>query len=186
MYNLRNTSTIYVSPTYGSYRASGLTPMPDEYGNGPYPTIDAALFYIGEMRKNGVDRPLRLVITEDIYLPEPIQLTNDHKRLTITSLGDRKRIIGGIKIDGWKKDTFNGVACLSAKLPEKKNGEKWAFTDLFVNGKRAALTRYPENGTASTGISFEPWHWRFVGREAAYAITSAGITLEEYLSGEGE
>lgn len=147
MFNIRNTSTIYVSPTHGSYRASGLAPMPDGYGNGPYPTIDAALFYIGEMRKNGVDRPLRLVITEDIFLPEAITLTKDHKRLTIESLGARKRIIGGVKIDGWKKDTFRGVACLSAKLPEKKNGEKWAFTDLFVNGKRADVTRYPESGT---------------------------------------
>ena len=99
MFNIRNTSTIYVSPTHGSYRASGLAPMPDGYGNGPYPTIDAALFYIGEMRKNGVDRPLRLVITEDIYLPEPVQLTNDHKRLTVESLGARKRIIGGVKIE---------------------------------------------------------------------------------------
>ncbi len=147
MFNIRNTSSIYVSATHGSYRSSGLAPMPDGYGNGPYPTIDAALFYIGEMRKNGVDRPLRLVITEDIFLPEPIVLTNDHKRLTIESLGSRKRIIGGVKIEGWKQDTFRGFSCLSAKLPVKQNGEPWAFTDLFVNGKRATVTRYPETGT---------------------------------------
>lgn len=145
MYNIRNSSTIFVSPTHGSYRASGLTPVPDAYGNGPYPTIDAALFYIGQMRENGVDRPLRLVITEDIFLPEPIVLTENHKRLTIESLGQRKRIIGGVKVDGWKHDTFNGTPCFSAVLPEKKGG--WDFTDLYVNGKRAKVTRYPASGT---------------------------------------
>ena len=31
-----------------------------------------------------------------------------------------------------------------------------------------------------TGIEFEPWHFRYVGREAAEIINKEGITLEEF------
>ncbi len=29
---------------------------------------------------------------------------------------------------------------------------------------------------------YEPWHWRFVGRDAAAYIYEHGITLEEYMA----
>ena len=43
------------------------------------------------------------------------------------------------------------------------------------------IQRYPANKVDETGISYEPWHYRYVGTEAAQAIMSAGICLEEYL-----
>ena len=43
------------------------------------------------------------------------------------------------------------------------------------------IERFPENKTDVTGISYEPWHWRFVGRDAAWEIYSQGLCLEEYL-----
>lgn len=43
------------------------------------------------------------------------------------------------------------------------------------------ILRYPEDAEAITGISYEPWHFRYVGKEAAKTIMSKGITLEEYL-----
>ena len=43
------------------------------------------------------------------------------------------------------------------------------------------ILRYPEDKTEITGISYEPWHFRYVGAEAAQQITERGITLEEYL-----
>lgn len=44
------------------------------------------------------------------------------------------------------------------------------------------ILRYPDGKTEITGISYEPWHYRYVGREAAKEIYEQGITLEEYLS----
>ena len=44
------------------------------------------------------------------------------------------------------------------------------------------ILRYPKDKVNSTGYSYESWHYRFVGREAAIAITQRGITLEEYLA----
>lgn len=44
------------------------------------------------------------------------------------------------------------------------------------------ILRYPENKTDVTGYSYESWHYRFVGKEAAIEMTEQGITLEEYLA----
>lgn len=35
---------------------------------------------------------------------------------------------------------------------------------------------------AATGMVFEPWHWRYVGRDNALAIRASGLSLEEYLA----
>ena len=44
------------------------------------------------------------------------------------------------------------------------------------------ILRYPEGSNAVTGVSYEPWHIRFVeSPETAKDITEKGLTLEEYL-----
>lgn len=43
------------------------------------------------------------------------------------------------------------------------------------------ILRYPLDKTEETGIIFEPWHYRYVGKEAAKEIMEQGICLEEYL-----
>jgi D-alanyl-D-alanine carboxypeptidase len=42
------------------------------------------------------------------------------------------------------------------------------------------ILRYPKGDEATTGYSYEPWHYRFVGVEAATRIREKGWTLEEY------
>lgn len=44
------------------------------------------------------------------------------------------------------------------------------------------ILRYPRGSGAVTGINYEPWHFRYVGVDAAREITARGITLEEYLN----
>lgn len=43
------------------------------------------------------------------------------------------------------------------------------------------VLRYPEGSEAVTGVAYEPWHYRYVGRAAAAEMTARGLTLEEYL-----
>lgn len=43
------------------------------------------------------------------------------------------------------------------------------------------ILRYPKDKTNITGYTYEPWHYRFVGRDAAVTIYQTGLTLEEYL-----
>ena len=42
------------------------------------------------------------------------------------------------------------------------------------------ILRYPEDKTNTTGYSYESWHYRFVGVDAATKIYQAGQVLEEY------
>ena len=44
------------------------------------------------------------------------------------------------------------------------------------------ILRYPEDKTDITGTIYEPWHYRYVGREAAAEIYASGLCLEEYLA----
>lgn len=43
------------------------------------------------------------------------------------------------------------------------------------------VLRYPENKTDITGITYEPWHYRYVGRGHAYYMMQNALCLEEYL-----
>ncbi len=43
------------------------------------------------------------------------------------------------------------------------------------------ILRYPKDKESITGYTYEPWHYRFVGREAATDIYVGNLTLEEYL-----
>ena len=43
------------------------------------------------------------------------------------------------------------------------------------------ILRYPRMKEHITGISYEPWHYRYVGTQAAKIIKSGGICLEEFL-----
>ena len=44
------------------------------------------------------------------------------------------------------------------------------------------ILRWPQERQAATGMVFEPWHWRYVGRDNALAIRASGLSLEEYLA----
>lgn len=43
------------------------------------------------------------------------------------------------------------------------------------------ILRYPEDKQDITKIIYEPWHWRYVGVEAAREMKASGECLEEYL-----
>ena len=43
------------------------------------------------------------------------------------------------------------------------------------------ILRYPKDKEEITGIIYEPWHYRYVGKEHAAIIMSNGLCLEEYL-----
>ena len=55
---------------------------------------------------------------------------------------------------------------------------QWLFQHCAEYG---FIVRYPNGKTEITGIIYEPWHFRYVGEEAAKVIMEKEITLEEYL-----
>ena len=57
-----------------------------------------------------------------------------------------------------------------------------AFAWLKDNAwKYGFILRYPKDKIATTGYSYESWHYRFVGLERASVIYQTGICYEEYL-----
>jgi D-alanyl-D-alanine carboxypeptidase len=56
-------------------------------------------------------------------------------------------------------------------------GNRWLLAHCSEYG---FILRYPSDKEDVTGISYEPWHFRYVGKEAAQYIMGNGITLEEY------
>lgn len=57
--------------------------------------------------------------------------------------------------------------------------QKWLMENSWRYG---FILRYPTDKSEITGIVYEPWHYRYVGKEAAEAIYNEGICLEEYLN----
>lgn len=43
------------------------------------------------------------------------------------------------------------------------------------------ILRYPKDKEEVTGVSYEPWHFRYVGYPLSRKIMSQKLTLEEYL-----
>lgn len=61
---------------------------------------------------------------------------------------------------------------------ENTDVQKWLMNNSWKYG---FILRYPTDKSKITGISYEPWHYRYVGERAAKEIYSAKICLEEYL-----
>ena len=73
-----------------------------------------------------------------------------------------------------------GIAVdINADKEKCSNEEVYAW--LAENAhKYGFILRYPQGKVSITGISYEPWHYRYVGAEAAKEIYEQGICLEEY------
>lgn len=72
------------------------------------------------------------------------------------------------------------------------SGEHWALDEGFEETRAfrwlsehaheyGFILRYPKDKTEITGISYEPWHYRFVGIYHATQIKNSGLSLEEYI-----
>lgn len=56
--------------------------------------------------------------------------------------------------------------------------QKWLLENSWKYG---FIRRYPNGKSDITGIMYEQWHYRYVGKEAAKTIYQQGLCLEEYL-----
>lgn len=61
---------------------------------------------------------------------------------------------------------------------ERTHVQQWLIEHSWEYG---FILRYPSDKSDVTGIIYEPWHYRFVGKETAREIKEQGVCLEEYL-----
>ena len=74
--------------------------------------------------------------------------------------------------------TAHDVAELDPAVVSQLPTNQWLMQNCSSFG---FIVRYPEGKESITGHNFEPWHFRYVGVEAAKDIMASGLTLEEYL-----
>ena len=73
-----------------------------------------------------------------------------------------------------------GIA-VDINADKSKNSNDEVYTWLAANAHNYGfILRYPQGKQGITGTSYEPWHYRYVGEEAAKEIYERGICLEEY------
>ena len=74
------------------------------------------------------------------------------------------------------------IVSLSNQMLDETQESTPEFQWLAENAwKYGFILRYPEDKSEKTGIAYEPWHFRFVGKEAAEEMHDLGLCLEEYL-----
>ena len=47
--------------------------------------------------------------------------------------------------------------------------------------KYGFILRYPKGKKDETGINYEPWHYRYLGKELAKEVHDSSLTLEAYI-----
>lgn len=80
----------------------------------------------------------------------------------------------GLALDFGRIDNKCNVDACYANLPEGK----WLAENAYKFG---FILRYTNDKESTTGYMFEPWHYRYVGRELSLEMHTSGIkTLEEF------
>ena len=70
---------------------------------------------------------------------------------------------------------YDGV--YSDEINEEDEEINWLLNNSYEYG---FILRYPKGKEKITGYSFEPWHFRYVGKELAKVLFENNETLEEY------
>ena len=62
---------------------------------------------------------------------------------------------------------------------ENTPAQKWLMEHCWEYG---FILRYPNGKSEATGIIYEPWPYRYVGKELALELKDSGLCLEEYFA----
>lgn len=114
------------------------------------------------------DRKIKKYMKQGMSYLEAYQLSSQ----TVTVPGASEHQIG-LAIDF----LTNNYSSLNVGFGETEAG-KWLAAHGYEYG---FILRYPKDKEYITGIEFEPWHFRYVGKEAAALIQEQGLTLEEFI-----
>ena len=76
------------------------------------------------------------------------------------------------------------VDIVDASWPELDQSQEQTAVQQWLMAHCAEygfILRYPVDKSEITGIGYEPWHYRYVGKRNAGNIMDSGLCLEEYL-----
>lgn len=133
---------IYVDPQNGCDWFSGEV-IKSSCGKGAFATIEQAVKKISRLRQTGARYPMTVwLMPGEYHIDAAISIPNGCDNIEFRAFNGDVTIVGAKRLEDVCEDEIYGVRCLSAELPVGAIPE-----DLFANGKRAEITRYPEEGT---------------------------------------
>ncbi|MFJ8530348.1 D-alanyl-D-alanine carboxypeptidase family protein [Bacillus sp. NPDC094106] len=115
---------------------------------------------------------------------------NLYKSQGFSNEGVVRKVLEYVQYPG-ASEHHTGLALDIISVEWQKNVEelidRFDTTDAFRwLDKHAAnygfILRYPKGKEKITGIKYEPWHYRYVGKEVAIYLKEKNLTLEEYCS----
>ena len=113
----------------------------------------------------------RIYVSSDYRSPEEQgEILEDTTDGTAAEVGASEHA-AGLALDIYVKG-YGGMSFIKSKA-----GREVAR----ICGEYGFIIRYPEGKEKITGISYEPWHLRYVGKPHASIIMDCGLTLEEYV-----
>ena len=156
--------------------------------NSKYPLKDGDEPELAEYKKTGV---IMNACAAESYseLSAAVREKTDSKLLVMSSVRDaqeQKELYGRDSSTAAAPGTSEhqtGLCCDMHNLggADVSFANKEAYTWLIENCyKFGFILRFPEDKVEITGYSFEPWHYRFVGRYHATRMHNLGMCLEEY------
>ncbi len=118
------------------------------------------------------DRKVNYLIEEGLTDKEAA-----NKAKTIVAMPGTSEHQTGLAIDVTNADLAKEDDPLIEDFGETTHG-KWLDLNAHDYG---FILRYPEDKVSVTGITYEPWHYRYVGVHHAKEIKKLKICLEEYI-----
>ena len=103
--------------------------------------------------------------------------TAEEQQKTIEEDGEKAAMVNasehqaGLALDVYVKD-FAGAALIKTEAGQFVNSQCWEY---------GFIIRYPLGKKSITGVGYEPWHIRYVGKPHAEIIYKNKWTLEEYM-----
>lgn len=85
-----------------------------------------------------------------------------------------------VALPGTSEHQLGLAVDINADKERSANDEVYAWLAEHAH-RYGFILRYPQGKEKVTGTAYEPWHYRYVGEEAAKEIFEQRICLEEYL-----
>ena len=148
--------------------------------------VDSRIYpYLQEMLSAAKDDGIYAVVGEAYRTSEEQKALFDDKILAFMIEGfPRKKAEEMAKewvaVPGYSEHQLGIAVDINADKDFSTNEDvyQWLADNAYKYG---FILRYPQWKVAVTGGGYEPWHYRYVGKEAAREIFEQDICLEEYL-----
>lgn len=146
-----------------------LTELLKDGGDAGYSFWIASAYRSKEKQQQLVNEDVNVFMNQGMGYQEALAET--HKEVMPPGCSEHET---GLAVDILASDNLNMDIS-----QEKSRGNQWLRENC---AKYGFILRYPKGKENITKVNYEPWHFRYVGKEAAEFIMDNNLTLEEFYS----